>query len=60
MTPTAARVWRVGIRPHAAGQSESFARFRATHHVSSDHVIDLGGDRPGALGSGSDYPPGTP
>jgi hypothetical protein len=28
----------------AAGQSESFARFRATHHVSSDHVIDLDGD----------------
>jgi hypothetical protein len=28
----------------AASQTESFARFRATHHVSSDHVIDLDGD----------------
>ena len=28
----------------AASQSESFARFRATHHVSSDHIIDLDGD----------------
>lgn len=28
----------------AAGQNESFARFRATHHVSSDYVFDLNGD----------------
>jgi len=28
----------------AVSQAESFARFRATHHVSSDHVIDLDGD----------------
>ena len=34
----------VGPEAIAAGQSESFARFRATHHVSSDHVIDLDGD----------------
>ncbi|WP_182897337.1 nuclear transport factor 2 family protein [Microbispora sp. H10830] len=34
----------VGSEAIAAGQSESFARFRATHHVSSDHVIDLDGD----------------
>jgi hypothetical protein len=35
---------RVGPEAIAAGQGESFARFRATHHVSSDHVIDLDGD----------------
>jgi hypothetical protein len=29
----------------AASLGESFARFRATHHVSSDHIIDLDGDR---------------
>ena len=34
----------VGPEALAAGQSESFARFRATHHVSSDHIIDLDGD----------------
>ncbi|WP_407672369.1 nuclear transport factor 2 family protein [Parafrankia discariae] len=34
----------VGPEAIAAGQSESLARFRATHHVSSDHVIDLEGD----------------
>ncbi|MEW9528354.1 nuclear transport factor 2 family protein [Microbispora sp. NPDC049125] len=34
----------VGPEAIAAGQSESFARFRATHHVSSDHVVDLDGD----------------
>jgi SnoaL-like domain len=28
----------------AASLNESFARFRATHHVSSDHVIDLDAD----------------
>lgn len=26
------------------GQTRSFTRFRATHHVSSDHVIDLDSD----------------
>ena len=34
----------VGSEAIAAGQSGSFARFRATHHVRSDHVIDLDGD----------------
>lgn len=34
----------VGPEAIADQQSESFARFRATHHVSSDHVIDLDGD----------------
>lgn len=28
----------------AASLAGSFARFRATHHVSSDHIIDLDGD----------------
>jgi SnoaL-like domain len=28
----------------AASLGESFARFRATHHVSSDHIIDLDQD----------------
>jgi hypothetical protein len=28
----------------AADQSQSFARFRATHHVSSDHLVELDGD----------------
>lgn len=27
-----------------AGQTRSFTRFRATHHVSSDHIVDLAGD----------------
>jgi hypothetical protein len=34
----------VGPEAIATGHGESFARFRATHHVSSDHVIDLDGD----------------
>lgn len=34
----------IGPEAIAADQSASFARFRATHHVSSDHVIDLDGD----------------
>jgi hypothetical protein len=34
----------VGPAAIAAGQSESFARFRATQHVSSDDVIDLDGN----------------
>jgi hypothetical protein len=34
----------VGPAAIATAQGMSFARFRATHHVSSDHVIDLDGD----------------
>ena len=34
----------VGVEAIAAGQSESFARFLATQHLSSDHVVDLDGD----------------
>lgn len=34
----------IGPEEIATGQSESFARFMATHHVSSDHVVDLDGD----------------
>jgi hypothetical protein len=34
----------VGPEAIAVGQSQSFARFRAPHHVSSDHIIDLDGD----------------
>jgi hypothetical protein len=34
----------VGPEAIAAAQAVSFARFRSTHHVSSDHVIDLDGD----------------
>lgn len=34
----------VGPGAIADSQSVSFARFRSTHHVSSDHVIDLEGD----------------
>jgi hypothetical protein len=33
----------VGLREILAGQSESFARFRATQHVISDHVVDVVG-----------------
>lgn len=33
----------VGPEAIAAAQRESFERFRATHHVSSDHVVDLDG-----------------
>jgi hypothetical protein len=33
-----------GPQAIAASLGESFARFRATHHVSSDHVIDLDRD----------------
>jgi SnoaL-like domain len=38
----------LGPEAIAAGQIESFARFRATHHVSSDHIIDLDGTAPGS------------
>jgi hypothetical protein len=34
----------VGTDAIFAGQSASFARFRGTHHVTSDYVIDLSGD----------------
>jgi hypothetical protein len=34
----------VGIDAIAIGHSQSFARFKATHHVSSDYVIDLDGN----------------
>ena len=34
----------VGSDEILAGQSKSFARFRATHHVTSDYVIDFGED----------------
>jgi SnoaL-like domain len=34
----------IGPGSIAASLGQSFARFRATHHVSSDHVIDLDGD----------------
>ncbi len=34
------------VGPHdiLAGQTQSFARFRATHHVTSDYVIEVNGD----------------
>ena len=34
----------VGVENIFATQSESFARFRATHHVTSDHIVDVHGD----------------
>jgi len=34
----------VGAREILAGQTQSFARFRATHHVTTDHVIDVDGN----------------
>ncbi len=33
----------VGPQEILAGQAESFARFRATQHVISDHVVDVAG-----------------
>ncbi len=33
----------VGVQEILAGQSESFARFRATQHLISDHVVDVVG-----------------
>jgi len=34
----------VGPQEILAGQTQSFARFRATHHVTTDHVVDVAGD----------------
>jgi hypothetical protein len=34
----------VGREAILDGQKKSFARFRATHHVTSDHIVDLDGD----------------
>lgn len=34
----------VGPEVIAEEKSKSFSRFRATHHVTSDHIIDLDGD----------------
>lgn len=35
----------VGLEAITEGQSQSFARFRATQHVISDHIVDFGADR---------------
>jgi len=35
----------VGPTAIVEGQSESFARFRATHHVVTDYIVDLESDR---------------
>jgi uncharacterized protein (TIGR02246 family) len=35
----------VGREAILEGQSASFARFRATHHVTSDHLVDIDGVR---------------
>lgn len=34
----------VGPEAIAAGKARTFSRFRATHHVTSDHTIDIDGD----------------
>lgn len=34
----------VGREAIAAGQTKTFSRFRATHHVTTDHIVDLNGD----------------
>jgi hypothetical protein len=34
----------VGPQEILSGQNASFARFRATHHVITDHVVDVAGD----------------
>jgi len=34
----------VGSEAIAADRIKSFSRFRATHHVTSDHIIDFDGD----------------
>lgn len=36
-------------RPHdiLAGQTQRLARFRATHHVTSDYIIEVNGDSAG-------------
>jgi ketosteroid isomerase-like protein len=42
VSPNGASV--VGPEAIAAEKSKSFDRFRATHHVTSDHIIDFEGD----------------
>lgn len=37
----------VGPQDILAGQTQSFARFHATHHVTSDYVIEVDGDTAG-------------
>lgn len=43
MRPNGAEL--VGAEEISKAQTESFSRFRATHHVLTDHIVDLEADR---------------